>query len=126
MDNCEQLWSFPEDSIDYIHLRYLTDSLQDWDFLVEQTFRCTKLGGYVETFEAAPRFQSHNGTVKNDSAMAQWGKLFLEGGRRFGRIFTMVDDRTQRSAMEKAGFIDIQEHDVKVCRHYRFREANTN
>lgn len=47
--------------------------------------------------------------------MAQWGKLFLEGGKILGRIFTMVDDGTQRSAMEKAGFIDIKEHDVKVC-----------
>lgn len=115
IDNCEQPWTFPEDSIDYVHLRYLTGSPQNWDFLLEQAFICAKAGCYVENLEAVSRFQSDDGTVKDDSPMAQWGKLFLEGGKILGRIFTIVDDGTQRSAMDKAGFIGIQEHEVKVC-----------
>lgn len=114
IDNCEQSWTFPDDSIDYVHLRYLTGSIQNWDFLFEQAFKCTKPGGYVESFEAEPRFKSDDGTIVEDSAMAQWGKLFIQGGKRLGRIFTMVDDGTQRSAMEKAGYVDVQEHEVKV------------
>lgn len=96
-------------------MRYMTGSLRDWFNLFDQAFQCVKPGGYVESFEAAPRFESDDGTVRDDSAMAQWGRLFVEGGKKIGRSFTMVDEGTQKSAMEKAGFINIQEHEVKVC-----------
>lgn len=46
--------------------------------------------------------------------MAQWGNIFVEGGKRLGRSVTMVDDGKQKSATEKAGYVDIQEHEVKV------------
>lgn len=46
--------------------------------------------------------------------MHQWGKFFVEGGQKIGRSFTIVEDGVQRSAMEKAGFVNLEERDFKV------------
>ncbi|KAM0549227.1 hypothetical protein ACHAPJ_009537 [Fusarium lateritium] len=45
--------------------------------------------------------------------MGQWGKFFIEGGKKLGSTFTVVEDGIQRKEMEKAGFVDIQEFDFK-------------
>ena len=95
-------------------MRYLTGSVKDWYRLLEQAFRCTKPGGYVQSFEARPYFSSDDGTLRDDSALAQWGKFFIEGGKMIGRTFSMVDDGTQKDAMEKAGFVDVEERFFKV------------
>lgn len=97
-------------------MRYMIGSLtaQGWKDLFKEAFRCTKPGGYFESFEATPRFDSDDGTVTDRSAMAQWGKLFVAGGEKIGTTFTMVDDGTQRSGMEEAGYVDIKEKEFKV------------
>ncbi|KAJ4328775.1 hypothetical protein N0V84_000780 [Fusarium piperis] len=46
--------------------------------------------------------------------MSQWGKLFVQAGLKIGRSFTLVDDEEQRKGMEAAGFVDIQEFNIKV------------
>lgn len=58
--------------------------------------------------------QSDDGTVLEDSAMGQWGKLFVSGSKILGRTFTMVDDGLQRSGIAAAGFVDIDEFNIKV------------
>ncbi|KAJ4138507.1 hypothetical protein NW768_002342 [Fusarium equiseti] len=45
--------------------------------------------------------------------MGHWGKFFIEGSKKIGTSFTVVEDRTQRQAMEKAGFVNIQEFDFR-------------
>lgn len=52
--------------------------------------------------------------IPEDSALSQWGKFFVEGGKIIGRPFTVLDDGLQRKGMEAAGFVDIQEFDYKV------------
>ncbi|PKS08413.1 hypothetical protein jhhlp_005124 [Lomentospora prolificans] len=106
---------FPN-SVDFFHMRYMTGSLsvQGWFDLFKEAFRCTKPGGYFESFDAAPWFDSDDGTVTEKSALAQWGKLFVEGGKKIGRTFTMVDDGTQRKGMEEAGYVEIEERNFKV------------
>ena len=114
IDDCDQPWTFDPGSIDFVHMRYLTGSTKDWYTLFGEAFRCIRPGGYLETFEAAGYFSSDDGSVKEDSAMAQWGKFFAEGGKIIGRTFNMVDDGTQRDALERAGFVDIEEANFKV------------
>ena len=57
---------------------------------------------------------SDDGTVKEESAMGQWGKFFIKGAKKLGTSFTVVHDGIQRQAMEEAGFVDIEERDIKV------------
>lgn len=116
IDDCTQTWTFEQDSIDFVHIRFMTGSIQDWPALFREAYRCTKPGGYIQSFEAMPWMESDDQTVTENSAMSQWPQLFIEGGKILGRTFTMITDGVQRGGIEAAGFVDIQEADFKVGR----------
>lgn len=46
--------------------------------------------------------------------MGQFGKFFIEGGKKMGRSMTIVEDEVQRKSIEEAGFIDLHEQKFKV------------
>ncbi len=76
-----------------------------------------KPGGYLESYEASPRVYSDDDTLGDKSAISQWGSLFIEGGKKIGRSFDIVEENTQNKAMQDAGFVDIQEKWIKVRAH---------
>ncbi|CVL06217.1 related to methyltransferase [Fusarium mangiferae] len=47
------------------------------------------------------------------SALSQWERFFVEGGRKIGRPFTILEENIQREGMREAGFCDIEERDFK-------------
>ena len=98
-------------------MRYLVGSVQDWNSLFEQAFRACKPGGWVESFEGVPIMQSDDGSVPDDSAMAGWGKTFIEAGKKLERSFTVVDDNVQEEGMAAAGLVDIESRIFKVGIH---------
>jgi hypothetical protein len=118
IDDCTLDWTWPENSIDYVHIRWLFGSIKDWDGLFAQAYKCLKPGGYLESHEPSVQFDSDDGTVHEKTAMGQFGKFFIEGGRKMGRSTTVLEDGVQRKAMEAAGFVGIEEQDFKVgpCR----------
>ncbi|KAK1767868.1 S-adenosyl-L-methionine-dependent methyltransferase [Phialemonium atrogriseum] len=114
IDDCTQKeWAFPRDSLDYVHMRWLVGSIVDWTALFKHAYNSLKPGGFIESHEASPYIVSDDGSIHETSAMNQWGKFFVEGGRKMGRSFTVVKDGTQRKAMEEAGFVDIEEANLK-------------
>ncbi|KAL1850181.1 hypothetical protein VTK73DRAFT_9734 [Phialemonium thermophilum] len=115
IDDCTQEWTFAPDTFDYVHIRWLVGSIVDWTALYKEAFRALKPGGYLEDAEPSPYLESDDGTVHDKSAMSQWGKFFVEGGKKIGRSFTIVEDGVQRKAMEEAGFVDIQEIDSRIA-----------
>lgn len=50
--------------------------------------------------------------------MDQWGRFFIEGGKKLGLTFTVIEDEIQKKEMEKAGFVDIHEFEYKVNPKY--------
>ena len=92
----------------------MVGSIADWTALFKQAYRCLKPGGYLESFEPSPCVSSDDGTVQDSQASGQWGKLFVEGGRRIGQLFTVYEDELQKKAMEEAGFVDLHEETFKV------------
>lgn len=114
IEDCTQDWTFPPNSFDYIHMRWLVGSIDDWDRLFQRAYDCTKPGGWLESYEMSTMWESDDGSVTDKSALGQWGKIFIEGGRKAGRTFTVVVDELQRKAMENAGFVDIQERNIRV------------
>ncbi|KAF4500848.1 mRNA 3 -end-processing YTH1 [Fusarium agapanthi] len=114
IEDCTQPWTFSPDSFDFIYIRYLYGSISDWSALFQEAFRSCKPGGWVESFEASAMLESDDNTVKEGSAMSEWGKFFIEGGKRLGRTFTILDDDLQKKGMEDAGFTDIQIRDFKA------------
>ncbi|KAH7475248.1 hypothetical protein FOMA001_g10710 [Fusarium oxysporum f. sp. matthiolae] len=113
IEDCNQEWTFPSESFDYVHLRYLVGCIPDWTELFSQAYKTLKPGGWVESFEISPTAESDDGTVTYDSAMAQWGRIFVEASKKIGNSFTVVDDKVQRPALQEAGFVDIHEWEFK-------------
>lgn len=95
-------------------MRWLVGSIDDWNLLFRRAFDCLAPGGWLESYEMSTMWESDDGSVTEKSALGQWGKIYIEGGRQAGRTFTVVYDELQRKAMEAAGFVDIQELDLKV------------
>jgi hypothetical protein len=95
-------------------MRFLLGSIDNWDLLMQRAFEACKPGGYIESFEPSSYLESDDGTVTDKMAMGQWGKLFVEGGRKMGRSFEVYQKGTVRAALEKAGFVDIHEQNFKV------------
>ncbi|KAK3399758.1 S-adenosyl-L-methionine-dependent methyltransferase [Sordaria brevicollis] len=114
LDDCNAEWTWPDNTFDFIHIRFLVGVVEDWYKLFRQAYRTCKPGGYVESFTAEFQFHSDDGSVKPDSALGQWGKVFSEGGKKFGRTFDVYQDDLQRKGMEAAGFTNIEFKDIIV------------
>lgn len=89
-------------------------SISDWSALFKEAFRVCKPGGWVESYEASPRMESDDGTVTETSAINEWGKFFIEGGKKLNRTFEIIDKDLQQKGMEEAGFVDVKVWDFKV------------
>ena len=114
IEDCTEEWSFPPNHFDFIHIRGLVGSIDDWHVLFQRAYTCLKPGGWLESYEISPLWESDDDTIPKDSAMAQWAGIFIEGGRRIGRTFEVLPLNLQRKAMEAAGFKEIQEKPIKV------------
>ncbi|KAK7413131.1 hypothetical protein QQX98_008017 [Neonectria punicea] len=113
IDDCTQDWTFQDESLDYVHMRWLVGSIKDWAALFKQAYKCLKPGGYLESYEPSSYLQSDDNPVSETSAVSQWGKIFVEGGRKLGRPFTVFEGGIQKKAMQEAGFVDIEERNLK-------------
>ncbi|KAF4460149.1 demethylmenaquinone methyltransferase [Fusarium albosuccineum] len=110
----ERELTFEPNSIDFIHMRYLFGSISDWKELFGEAYKACKPGGWVESCECSPKMESDDGTVKDGSAMNEWGRLFVQGAKRIGRFFTVLEEGIQEKYMHEAGFVDIQVKNIKV------------
>ncbi|KAK4171669.1 Phosphomethylethanolamine N-methyltransferase [Triangularia setosa] len=106
-------WTFPPNHFDYIHVRYLFGSIPDWNSFIAQAFNCTKPGGWVESYEASCVFRSDDGTLLEGSPMDQWGKVFVEAGKKFGRPFDVVGEGLVQAAFREAEFEEVTEWEFK-------------
>ncbi|KIL85357.1 hypothetical protein FAVG1_11313 [Fusarium avenaceum] len=88
--------------------------IPDWNQFFKEAYKTCKPGGWVESFEPSGIITSDDDTVKESSALGQWGKLFIKGAKKFGMSFTVYEEELQRKAMEAAGFVDIQTHEFKT------------
>lgn len=114
IEDCTRPWTFAPGSFDYIHMRWLIGSIPDWSALFAEAYKACQPGGWVESLEPESGFRSDDGTVKDDTAVGQWGKFFNEGQKKTGRTFSVVRDDVQRKCMEEAGFVDIEEFEFKL------------
>ena len=114
IDDFNLEWTFPSNHFDYIHTRWLLGTTADWNLFYARAYNAIKPGGWFETHEMSAMIESDDGTVTEASALGQWGKIFIDGGQKMGRSFSVVQDETQREAMKAAGFVDIGERNLKM------------
>ncbi|KAI1823310.1 S-adenosyl-L-methionine-dependent methyltransferase [Xylaria intraflava] len=114
IDDITLPWTYPPSTFDFVHMRWLVGAIPNWNSVFEEAYKSLKPGGIFESIETSCLIQSDDNTVPPGCALDQWGQVFQEAGRKFGRTFTPVEDDVQRIAMEHAGFVDIKSYDYKV------------
>jgi len=95
-------------------MRWLIGAIPDWYALFREVYKTLKPGGIFESKESTAIITSDDGSVAPGTALDQWGHIFGEAGKKFGRTFKVVDDGIQQKAMEAAGFVDIKVIELKV------------
>lgn len=116
IEDLNQPWTFGSDSVDYIHIRWLTGCVKDWTELLQNAYRVLKPGGWVEVFDVDVTVRSDDNTVTSNTASGQWAHIFEEGGRRLGSTasFNPVTENLLRKGIDEAGFVNIHEETYKI------------
>ncbi|KAK1502284.1 UMTA [Colletotrichum costaricense] len=78
IDDFNEPWTFKDNSLDYINMRFLTGSVRDWKFLAGEAYRCLKEDGILESSEPSFLIESDDDTVGQTSAWNQWHGVFEE------------------------------------------------
>ncbi|KAL7274493.1 hypothetical protein RUND412_002597 [Rhizina undulata] len=106
-------WTWPEESFDFIHGRALYGSVEDWPRLISEIHTALKPGGWFESVETSCEHLSDDGSVvQSESVAVQWSRLIAEAGERIGKTFDLIGK--VKPWMEEAGFVKIQEIEVKL------------
>ncbi|KAL5603809.1 hypothetical protein FOVSG1_006559 [Fusarium oxysporum f. sp. vasinfectum] len=114
LDDASQDWTFPDNTFDYIHIRYMIGCFQDWSKLYRECFRCLKPGGWLEHLECSTHVQSDDGSLPADSVWAEWREIFACAGEKTGQTFEVIDDDNWIKWMNEAGFSNIQRKMIKT------------
>ncbi|KAH9819837.1 Methyltransferase domain-containing protein [Teratosphaeria destructans] len=113
VDDVTQEWTFKE-NFDLIHMRQLLGAFTDdeWDDVYQKCYEHLKPGAWIEHLEADINAHSDDGSLAPDSLLAGWGPTFMPCGERAGRPLDV--QATMRAKIEKAGFVNVQEHLFKT------------
>lgn len=106
IDDAESEWTFQQ-KFDYIHVRGLAGSIQDWPRLIAQAYKALNPGGYLEILEA-PRFDlvSDDGTYNDKTALWRFYELANKASDKTGRSLSLNHDFEKE--FKEAGFEDYR------------------
>ncbi|KAK3400616.1 S-adenosyl-L-methionine-dependent methyltransferase [Sordaria brevicollis] len=107
-------WTFQDNHFDFIHFRWLPGCMKDWTAVYKQAYRCLKPGGWIEHMDSSGDVISEDGSVPEDSALKQWGRIWQEAGRRMGNPVDTLPTNLQEIGMKEAGFVNLtkKEHPI--------------
>uniref|UniRef100_A0A8H7NHH1 Methyltransferase type 11 domain-containing protein n=1 Tax=Bionectria ochroleuca TaxID=29856 RepID=A0A8H7NHH1_BIOOC len=97
LDDASQEWTFPDNTFDYIHIRYLLGCFKDWPTLYKECFRCLKPGGWLEHLDCSTQKE-----------------VFASIGEKTGYTFEVVDNNKWVKWIDEAGFSNIQKKTIKT------------
>ncbi|KAF2789842.1 S-adenosyl-L-methionine-dependent methyltransferase, partial [Melanomma pulvis-pyrius CBS 109.77] len=113
IDDAESDWVYADDErFDFIHVRGMSGSINDWDRLCEQAYAHVVPGGWVEFQEPEAWVSSDDDTINQAVNVCQWQLLCNEAAAVFKKEIRIADSLKQR--MLDKGFVDLQERIVKV------------
>lgn len=115
IDDAQLDWTFPANTFDFIHIRYLHGAISSWPKLYSQMFRCLKPGGYFQHLEPNIELRCDNPNVPfpADHVFNQWAQLFYDAGDKIGRSFR-IDQAIMEGWANDAGFEDVTHKKFKV------------
>ena len=110
IDDAMSMWTY-NDNFDFIHIRGLYASSADWPVLYGQIFDHLHPGGYLEQMEWSMRVQCDDGSLHDDSPVAQWSRDALKISQEADKTAQIAEE--MRELIGRAGFVDIVEKKYK-------------
>lgn len=113
IDDAESDWVYgPDDQFDFIHVRGMSGSFNDWDRLARQAYTHLQPGGWLEFQEPEAWVLSDDDTISKAPNLQQWQQLCNDAAAQFKKDIRIADSLKQR--MLNAGFVDVHERIIKV------------
>ncbi|KAF9880193.1 hypothetical protein CkaCkLH20_02147 [Colletotrichum karsti] len=110
IDDIDEPWTYSQ-PFDYIHSRTMTSSVVDWKEYIQKCYDNLNPNGYLELNEIDLWPKSDDGTLKDDSALSKFVRLWGEAAVIFGRPFQ--DVRALKDIMIETGFKDVHASQFK-------------
>jgi SAM-dependent methyltransferase len=83
MDDFNSEWTFVKERFEFIHLRSVIGSSQDYPAIVRKAYEALRPGGWLEMSDFALPFRSDDGTMKGTQLEA-WNENQVESCRKLG------------------------------------------
>lgn len=111
VDDAESQWIFTK-PFDYVHIRDLGGSIQDWPKLYRQCLQHLQPGGWLELQEFEVALKSDDDTMELASNLAEFQQKLHEASEMFKRPMNIAE--THKQKLVDAGFEDVREDVYKV------------
>ncbi|KAK1451935.1 TAM domain methyltransferase [Colletotrichum melonis] len=105
VDDIEEDWTYSE-PFEYIHSRFLTASIEDWERFIRQCYENLIPGGWLELQEADLMPKSDDDTLPEDAAIIRYVHMLNEACEKTGRKF--IEPSSLKAKMIAAGFTDVE------------------
>ncbi|KAF2190318.1 S-adenosyl-L-methionine-dependent methyltransferase [Zopfia rhizophila CBS 207.26] len=106
VDDVENEWVYSS-KFDYIHCRAMACGLRDWPKLMNQAFKFTKPGGWVEFQDFDCEFYtSSNGEFEKGNSIDDWAHKIRDGAAKFG--LEPEPGPKLEQWVKDAGFINVE------------------
>ncbi|KAF9886622.1 hypothetical protein FE257_011262 [Aspergillus nanangensis] len=112
IDDASELWVYPDNEFDLVHVRALYGAIADWPAFYGNALRTLRPGGWFDQLEMSIQFSSDDGTVTDDHVLAVWSKTFVAAGEKFGKTFCIAD--LAKGYIQQAGFQNVTEYRFKL------------
>ncbi|KAI5459466.1 S-adenosyl-L-methionine-dependent methyltransferase [Mariannaea sp. PMI_226] len=108
IDDAQLDWTFQPESFDFIHIRYLQGSIDDWSKLYNQAYKALKPGGWIEHIEPDLQMLSENPDIDvgKDHIFTEWANTFRKVGETMGRNFDFSNGKLEELA-KNAGMVNV-------------------
>jgi len=114
LDDASKTWTYPENSFDYIHIRYLTGSFKDWVAVYREAYRCLKPGGWLEHMDCGSGVYADDASMPPGNIFETWIDVFKQAGPKMGQTFEVIDNDNYIRWLGEAGFKDIKKRNLKM------------
>ncbi|KAL7624172.1 hypothetical protein AAE478_005729 [Parahypoxylon ruwenzoriense] len=112
VDNVEEEWLQPPNSLDYIHSRQMAPTIRDWPRIIAEAYKALKPGGWLEIQDLKCVAKCDDDTMAEGDICALYAATLVGALGRLG--INCFDVEKYPQFLKEAGFTNIKETILKA------------